>query len=285
MPLQKIQLIIRDAGLGSRRDAELMVRQGRVTLNGAIVEHPGTPADPDKDHIKVDGKLLRRPDGERLYFLFNKPRNVVSTMDDPEGRPCLGDILKPIKKVLFAVGRLDFDAEGLMILTNDGDLAHRLSHPSSRIPRAYLVKVRGMPDDRVLGKIRRGMSIGDGERLGEVTWTVVKQQKTTSWIRLVLFEGKKNEIKRIFFHINHPVRRIRRVSFGPFTLGALPVGAWRPFTPQETAKATALMEEPPPPRRTPRPRPRPRPGGPARDQPSSAKSHERRPRQRRPQGS
>ncbi len=204
-------------------------------------------------------------------------------MDDPEGRPCLGDILKPLKKVLFPVGRLDFDAEGLMILTNDGDLAHRLSHPSSHIPRTYLVKVRGTPDDKALGKIRRGMSIGDGERLGEVTWTVVKRQKTTSWIRLVLFEGKKNEIKRIFFHINHPVRRIRRVSFGPYTLGSLPVGAWRPFTPQEAASAAELMAQPAPPRR--KPRPRPRPGGPGRDQRPAMKADERRPRPRRPQGS
>lgn len=258
MPQQKIQLIIRDAGLGSRRDAEAMVREGRVTLNGAIVEHPHTMADPVKDHIKVDGKLLRKPETERLYFLFNKPRFVVSTMEDPEGRPCLGELLKPLKKRLFTVGRLDFDAEGLMILTNDGDLAHRMSHPSSQIPRAYLVKVRGTPDDRVLGRIRRGMAIGDGERLGEVSWTVVKRQKTTSWIRLVLHEGKKNEIKRIFFHINHPVRRIRRVGFGPYILGSLPVGTWRPFTPQEEEKAAALMAEPSPQRKPARSKPRTR---------------------------
>ena len=282
MPLQKIQLIIRDAGLGSRRDAEAMVREGRVTLNGAIVEHPHTMADPEKDHIKVDGKLLRRPDAERLYFLFNKPRFVVSTLEDPEGRPCVGEIIKPLKKRLFTVGRLDFDAEGLMILTNDGDLAHRLSHPSGQIPRTYLVKVRGTPDDRALGKIRRGMPLGDGERLGEVSWTVVKRQATTSWIRLVLFEGKKNEIKRIFFHINHPVRRIRRVSFGPYLLGSLPVGTWRPFTPQETASAKALMAEPPPQSKP--PRPRSRPGRTTRTQRPPTKADERGPRQRKPQG-
>jgi 23S rRNA pseudouridine2605 synthase len=282
MPQQKIQLIIRDAGLGSRRDAEAMVREGRVTLNGAIVEHPHTLADPEKDHIKVDGKLLRKPDAERLYYLFNKPRFVVSTMEDPEGRPCLGELLKPLKKRLFTVGRLDFDAEGLMILTNDGDLAHRLSHPSSQIPRAYLVKVRGTPDDRVLGRIRKGLSLGDGDRLGEVSWTLVKSQKTTSWIRLVLHEGKKNEIKRIFFHINHPVRRIRRVGFGPYLLGSLPVGTWRPFTPQEEAKAIALMAEPSPQRKPSHAKPRPRrsTGG----QAPAMKRDERGPRRGKPQG-
>jgi 23S rRNA pseudouridine2605 synthase len=282
MPSQKIQLIIRDAGLGSRRDAEAMVREGRVTLNGAIVEHPHTMADPEKDHIKVDGRLLSRQDPERVYYLFNKPRFVVSTMEDPEGRPCLGEMLKPLKKRLFTVGRLDFDAEGLMVLTNDGDLAHRMSHPSSQIPRTYLVKVRGTPDERALGRIRKGMSIGDGERLGEVSWTVVKQQKTTSWIRLVLHEGKKNEIKRIFFHINHPVRRIRRVSFGPYLLGSLAVGTWRPFTPQETAKAQALMAEPAPQRKPPRAKTRPRRA--AADQRPATRTDERGPRRRTPPG-
>jgi 23S rRNA pseudouridine2605 synthase len=240
MPLKKIQLIIRDAGLGSRRDAEAMIRERRVTVNGSIVEHPGDVADSEKDHIKVDGKLLRPSDPRKYYYLFNKPRNVVSTMDDPEGRPCLGDLLKPIKKRLFAVGRLDFDAEGLMILTNDGDLAHALSHPSSKIARTYLVKVRGIPDDRILARIRKGMPIGEGERIGEVSWTVVKKQKTTTWMTMVLHEGKKNEIKRIFIRINHPVRRIRRTAFGPFHLGSLPVGAWRPFTEGEIARLASL---------------------------------------------
>lgn len=241
MPLKRIQLILRDAGLASRRKAEEMILEGRITLNGALVEDPGTKADPEKDHIKVDGKLLRPTDLTKHYFLFNKPRHVVSTMSDPEGRPCLGDLIKPIRKGLFAVGRLDFDAEGLMILTNDGQLAQKLSHPSGRIPRTYLVKVRGTPDDKFLGAIRKGMSIGDGERVGEVSWTVIKRQKTTTWIKVVLFEGKKNELKRIFFRINHPVRKIRRISFGPFTLGKLPVGEWRSLTEAETAKLVSLL--------------------------------------------
>jgi 23S rRNA pseudouridine2605 synthase len=241
MPLKKIQLIIRDAGLGSRRDAEEMIREGRVTLNGAIVRRPEDQANPEKDHIKVDGKLLRPPDPLKYYYLFNKPRNVVSTMEDPEGRPCVGEMIKALKKRLFTVGRLDFDAEGLMILTNDGDLAHKLSHPSRQVPRTYLVKVRGTPDDRVLARIRRGMPIGDGERIGDVSWTVLKSQKSTTWIRMVLHEGKKNEIKRVFVQINHPVRRIRRVGFGPLTLGSLPVGSLRPLTPAELAKILSLV--------------------------------------------
>jgi 23S rRNA pseudouridine2605 synthase len=242
MPLKRIQLILRDTGLASRRKAEEMILAGRITLNGAVVEDPATKADPEKDHIKVDGKLLRPADSTKHYFLYNKPRHVVSTMRDPEGRPCLGDLIKPIRKGLFTIGRLDFDAEGLMILTNDGQLAQKLSHPSGKIPRTYLVKVRGTPDDKFLGAIRKGMSIGEGERVGEVSWAVIKRQKTTTWIKVVLFEGKKNELKRIFFRINHPVRKIRRISFGPFTLGKLPVGQWRSLTESETAKLASILD-------------------------------------------
>jgi 23S rRNA pseudouridine2605 synthase len=241
MTQKRVQLIIRDAGLASRRKAEEMILEGRVTLNGSIVTDPTMTADPDRDHIKVDGKLLLRPDSAKYYYLFNKPRNVVSTMSDPEGRPCVGDLLKTLKKRFFTVGRLDFDAEGLMILTNDGQLAQKLSHPSHRIPRTYLVKVRGTPDDRLLSTIKRGMRIGDGERLGNVLWSVVKKQKTTTWLRIVLYEGKKNEIKRIFLQIRHPVRKIRRVGFGPLTLGTLPVGEWRTLTEREMTKLAAII--------------------------------------------
>jgi len=241
MAQKKIQLIIRDAGLGSRRQAEEMILEGRVTLNGQVVDNPAMTADPERDHIKVDRKLLRLSDSTKSYYLFNKPRNVVSTMNDPEGRPCIGDILKPIKKKLFSVGRLDFDAEGLMILTNDGSLAQKLTHPSRKVPRTYLVKVRGMPDDKVLSSIRRGMSIGEGERVGEIELTVIKRQKTTTWIKVVLFEGKKNEIKRIFFRIRHPVRKLRRIAFGPFHLGSLPVGEWRAFSSEEEAQLTSIL--------------------------------------------
>lgn len=241
MTQQKLQLILRDAGLGSRRDAEQMIREGRVTLNGAVVTDPAAVADPEKDYIKLDGKRVREPSTAKTYYLFHKPRFVISTMEDPEGRPCLRDFMKGIKGNLFPVGRLDFDAEGLMILTNDGALAQKLSHPSNQIPRTYLVKVRGVPDDRALARIRRGMDIGDGERVGNVNWSVVHKQKTTTWIRVVLYEGKKNELKRIFFRIGHPARKIRRTSFGPFTLGGLAPGQWRPFTPAESTRVAALL--------------------------------------------
>ncbi len=241
MSSKKIQLIIRDAGLASRRGAEEMIRHRRVTLNGEVVENPAEAADPHKDHIKVDGRLLQTAESAKSYLLFNKPRNVVSTLNDPEGRPCLGDLLKRFRKRLFVVGRLDFDAEGLMILTNDGDLAQKLSHPSHKAPRTYVVKIRGNPEDKQLNRIRKGMSIGDRERIGDVQWNVIRRQKSSTWVKLVLFEGKKNEIKRIFQRIEHPVRKIRRTGFGPFRLGRLPSGTWRDLTESEMRKLAALL--------------------------------------------
>ena len=252
MSLKKIQIIIRDSGIASRRKAEELVREGRVTINGQVVFEPEQTADPETDHIKIDGKLIKPSTPEPAIYLFNKPRFVVSTMSDPEGRPCIGDLIKKLQKPIFSVGRLDFDAEGLLILTNNGALAQKLSHPSNRIPRTYLVKVKGIPEDGSLKMIRRGMSLGEGERLGDVSWSVINKQKTTTWIKITLYEGKKNELKRIFFRINHPVRKLRRVSFGPFNLGALPTGSWRPLTDPEKSRVAELMKEKAPAQRPPR---------------------------------
>jgi pseudouridine synthase len=153
----------------------------------------------------------------------------------------LADYIKAAPKGLFPVGRLDFDAEGLMILTNDGALAQRLSHPSFATPRTYVVKIQGNPTDDELGRIKKGMPIGEGERLGDVQVTVTKRQKRTTWARVVLYEGKKNEIKRMFLRIRRPVRKLRRIAFGPLGLGKLPVGAWRQLTEQEIRKVSEFM--------------------------------------------
>ncbi|MGC8660728.1 MAG: pseudouridine synthase [Desulfomonilaceae bacterium] len=242
MAREKLQLIIRNSGIGSRRFAEQAIREGRVTVNGKPTFDPTFMVDSDSDHIKVDGKLLKKPEAVQLIYIFNKPRNVVSTMKDPQDRPCLGDVIRKIKGPVFPVGRLDFDAEGLMILTNDGSLAQALTHPSNRIPRTYLVKVRGVPDEKSLAMIRKGMRLGDKERVGEISCVFLRSQETTSWLKVVLSEGKKNEIKRIFFRINFPVRKLRRVSFGPIKLGALETGAWRLATAEERTKLMSLIE-------------------------------------------
>ncbi len=245
MTQEKLQLRIRNSGAGSRRFAEQAVREGRVTVNGQVIQDPAFKVDPENDYIKVDGKLLRKVESTQLIYIFNKPRNVVSTMKDPEDRPCLGDVTRKIKDPVFPVGRLDFDAEGLMILTNDGSLAQALTHPSNKIPRTYLVKVRGVPDQKSLSMIKKGMRLSDGERVGEISCVFLRAQETTSWFRVVLSEGKKNEIKRIFFRINYPVRKLRRTSFGPINLGTLESGAWRLATREERMKLMELVEKAP----------------------------------------
>ncbi|MGO8821425.1 MAG: pseudouridine synthase [Desulfomonilaceae bacterium] len=245
MTQEKLQLRIRNSGAGSRRFAEQAVREGRVTVNGQVIQDPAFKVDPETDYIKVDGKLLRKVESTQLIYIFNKPRNVVSTMKDPEDRPCLGDVTRKIKDPVFPVGRLDFDAEGLMILTNDGGLAQALTHPSNKIPRTYLVKVRGVPDQKSLSMIKKGMRLSDGERVGEISCVFLRAQETTSWFRVVLSEGKKNEIKRIFFRINYPVRKLRRTTFGPINLGTLESGAWRLATREERMKLMELVEKAP----------------------------------------
>jgi 23S rRNA pseudouridine2605 synthase len=245
MTQEKLQLRIRKSGAGSRRFAEQAVREGRVTVNGQVIQDPAFKVDPETDYIKVDGKLLRKVESTQLIYIFNKPRNVVSTMKDPEDRPCLGDVTRKIKDPVFPVGRLDFDAEGLMILTNDGSLAQALTHPSNKIPRTYLVKVRGVPDQKSLSIIKKGMRLSDGERVGEISCVFLRAQETTSWFRVVLSEGKRNEIKRIFFRINYPVRKLRRTSFGPINLGTLESGAWRLATREERMKLMELVEKAP----------------------------------------
>ncbi len=245
MSVTKLQMYVRDSSQVSRRAADTMIREGRVTVNGVTILEPAFIIDAYRDHVKLDGKLLHFIDSEKYYYLFNKPKNIVCTMDDPEGRPCLGELLKPLKQRLFSVGRLDFDAEGLLLLTNDGDLAQKLAHPSNRVPRVYLVKVKGNPDETALSRIRKGLSIGEGQRIGDVNWKLVRKQGTTTWMHVELFEGKKNEIKRIFFAINHPVRKIRRIAFGPIRLGSLPVGHWRPLTESERSKLMTILNDSP----------------------------------------
>ncbi|MFH0958553.1 MAG: pseudouridine synthase [Pseudomonadota bacterium] len=243
MAQEKLQLRIRNSGAGSRRFAEQVVREGRVTVNGKVIEDPAFMVNPQADYIKVDGKLLKQVGESQLILVFNKPRNVVSTMKDPEDRPCLGDVIRKIKDPVFPVGRLDFDAEGIMILTNDGQLAQALTHPSNRIPRTYLVKVRGVPDEKSLKMIKKGMRLSDGERVGDISCSFLRAQETTSWLKVVLSEGKRNEIKRIFFRINYPVRKLRRISFGPIQLGSLETGAWRLASIQERKKLIELVDK------------------------------------------
>ena len=211
-----------------------MVTEGRVMVNGKVIETLGFKADPSKDHIKVDGKRL--PHFEpKVTLLLNKPRGYLSTVDDPQGRPTIMDLLKKVEWRVYPVGRLDFDAEGLLLLTNDGDLAHVLSHPRFSIPRTYLVKITGVPDEKKLVRLKKGVVLEDGKARA-VSSHILRQGEKNCWVRVVVAEGRNRLVKRMFAAIGHPVLKLKRVEFGPIQLGSLPIGQFRYLTSAEVMK-------------------------------------------------
>ncbi|OGP54947.1 MAG: hypothetical protein A2162_08290 [Deltaproteobacteria bacterium RBG_13_52_11b] len=234
MALERIQKILAKAGIASRREAEKMILEGRVMVNGTVINALGFKADASKDHIKVDGKRLPQFES-KIALLLNKPRGYLCTVEDPEGRRTIMDLLTKVKGRIYPVGRLDFDAEGLLILTNDGDLAHHLSHPKFSIPRTYLAKVSGVPDEKKLNQLKRGVVLEDG-RARAVFVLLLRHGGKNSWVRIVVAEGRNHLVKRMFMAIGHPVLKLKRVAFGPLQLGTLPPGQFRYLTPEEIEK-------------------------------------------------
>ncbi len=226
---ERLQKILSRAGIASRRGAETVMSQGRVTVNGAAVTRLGTKADITRDDIRVDGVRLRPPP-EPVYLILNKPKGVVTTRHDPEGRTTVMDLV-PAVQGLFPVGRLDVTTEGLLLLTNDGAFAERVAHPRYEVPRVYQAKVRGVPDARALAGLRRGVRV-EGERLAVDRVRVLEADKH-AWLELTLHEGKQHEVRRLLEAVGHPVSKLRRVALGPITTRGLEPGEFRQLTPQE----------------------------------------------------
>jgi 23S rRNA pseudouridine2605 synthase len=227
MAMERVQKLIARAGVCSRRDAEERIREGRVTINGRVAAL-GDQADPATDAIKVDGKRLKAEAPAR-YLLLNKPAGVVTTTEDPEGRTTVIDLIRPkVGGRLFPVGRLDYASEGLVLLTNDGDLALRVSHPRYGVPREYLVKVRGVPSEGERGRLAAGTVI-EGQKVvpQEVSQVRVTATGVNSWWKVVVGEGKTHEVREMFKRIGHPVQRLIRVAIGPLRDGELKPGAFR----------------------------------------------------------
>jgi len=241
LALERIQKILAKAGVASRREAERMMIEGRVAVNGKVIEALGFKADPSKDHIKVDGKRLA-PFEPKVILLLNKPRGYLSTVKDPKGRPTVLDLLKNMKSRIYPVGRLDFDAEGLLLLTNDGDLAHLLSHPRFSVPKTYLVKVTGAPEEKKLARLKRGVALEDGEAKA-ISCSLIRQKEKNSWVRVVVTEGRNHLVKRMFSAIGHTVLKLKRVEYGPIQLGGLPFGQFRTLTPEEIEKLKRISSE------------------------------------------
>lgn len=221
-------------GVASRRKAEEFILEGRVIVNGEVATL-GMKADPEEDFIKVDGKLIagpRRKGMHHVYLMFHKPRGVVTTLSDPEGRPMVKDFLKGIRQRVFPVGRLDFHSEGLLLLTNDGDFANAVLHPSRKIPKTYLVKVKEIIDQEKIEKLQRGVKLKDGLTMpAKVRKT--RQTENNSWIEITIYEGKKRQVRRMLEFVGHPVIKLKRTAVDGLKLKDLKAGEIRSLTPEE----------------------------------------------------
>ena len=243
--LERLQKILAAAGVASRRSAEGMIEQGRVQVNGKVVTELGTKAAAGRDHIRVDGKLLQGP--ERLrYFILNKPRGFVTTVKDPEGRPTVMQFFDKMKERLYPVGRLDYQSEGLLVVTNDGELANRLTKAGSGVEKTYLVKVAGQPTEEQLNALRGGVSIERGKPGSPQVRTSparIRQvrQGDNPWYEVVLIEGRNRELRKMFEEVGHFVEKIRRTGYGPLVLDQEP-GNLRELAPEEVERLRAVAE-------------------------------------------
>ncbi|HYA25243.1 MAG TPA: pseudouridine synthase [Terriglobales bacterium] len=241
---ERLQKIIAAAGIASRRKAEELITSGLVTVNGQTITELGSKADPERDHIRVNGKLLRGPE-RHVYLLMNKPKGYVTTVHDPENRPTVMDLLHGIGARVYPIGRLDYGSEGLLLLTNDGGLAHGLMKAASHVPKTYLVKVAGNPTEDGLARLRLGISI-PAERGRRVKTAPAKiriiREAANPWYEVTLTEGKNRQIRRIFEEIGHHVEKIKRVRYGPLELDVHP-GDFRKLTTEEIAKLKSSVRQ------------------------------------------
>lgn len=245
MSEDRLQKIIARAGFASRREAEQMIRDGLVTVNGTVVTELGSRADPATDHIKVNGKLVTRAETHR-YILLYKPKEVMTTVDDPQGRRTVVDLVRGIKERIFPVGRLDYHSEGLILLTNDGELAFRIAHPKHGSVKTYNVKVRGVPEERIVDKLRRGITI-EGRRtmpceIVRMRTTGLRDDQGNSWFEVSLREGRTQQIRKMFKAVGHPVAKLKRVAIGPISDSKLIAGEWRELTRSEIKSLSASTD-------------------------------------------
>jgi 23S rRNA pseudouridine2605 synthase len=231
----RLQKVLAAAGVGSRRACEELISAGRVEVDGRVVRTMGVRVDPANAVIKVDGLRVGADAAGLVHLALNKPAGVVSTMSDPQGRPSLGDYAEGRRERLFHVGRLDADTEGLILLTNDGELAHRLSHPSFEVAKTYLAEVRGPVARDVGRRLREGVHLDDGE-VAVDSFRVVGRTGNRVMVEVVLHEGRRHVVRRLMAAVDHPVERLVRTRVGPISLGDLPPGRSRSLTPAEVGR-------------------------------------------------
>jgi 23S rRNA pseudouridine2605 synthase len=234
---ERLQKIIAAAGLTSRRKAELLIQQGRVTVNGQIVAHLGAKADLRRDYIKVDGKLIHKS-SQKFYILLNKPRQVVSTVADPQGRMKVTDLVGTNKKI-YPVGRLDYNTEGLILLTNDGEFSKIVTTAGKHLPKVYEVKVRSVPTALELARLREGLRLKSRVQLARCKIEPIKEANN-GWYEVTLYQGKNRQIREMFEAIGHPVLKLRRTRIGFLTDHGLGIGQYRSLTAREVERVLQL---------------------------------------------
>jgi pseudouridine synthase len=233
---ERVQKFLARSGVASRRQAEQLMLDGRVTVNGAVARELGAKVDPDTDAVKVDGKRVHSE--QSAYVLLYKPKGTICTLDDPEQRPTVMELVRGVKARLFPVGRLDFDTTGALLLTNDGEMANLLMHPRHRFSKTYLVKVKGIPTEERLEKLRRGVNI-EGVRTAPAEVRMVAVKEKNSLVEVVLREGRNRQVKRMFLEIGHPVIRLHRSAYAFLTLDGMAPTQWRELLPEEVKRLRA----------------------------------------------
>jgi len=241
--VERLQKILSQAGIASRRASEQLMLEGRVTVNGTTIRELGTKADPSTDDIRVDGRRITMPERHR-YLLLNKPRGYVTTRSDPQRRPTVIDLLAGVREYVYPVGRLDFDTEGLLILTNDGDLAARLTHPRHGVARVYEAQVLGVPDAHDLDRLARGVTV-EGQRMTATHVHLIPGRRDRhATVQITIHEGRNRQVRNMLDAIGHPVDQLRRIAIGPIRDTRLKPGRWRDLTPAEVAQLDKTSRTP-----------------------------------------
>lgn len=237
---ERLNKLIAQAGIASRRGADELIKAGEVSVNGAVVTEAGTKADPEKDHIKVGGKLINSKLERRgsVYILLNKPKGYLSSASDPEGRKLVVDLVKGYGR-LFPVGRLDYNTEGLIILTNDGDFSNKVASSRS-VAKVYEVKVKGLPNANAINKLRRGVTLPDGFKTAPAEIKELKSTPNNGWYEVTLHEGHNQQIRKMFDSVGHSVVKLKRIAIGHINYDRLPVGAYRELDADEIKKFSQI---------------------------------------------
>jgi pseudouridine synthase len=238
---ERLQVVLARAGVASRRQAERLIRDGRVTVNGQVVRKLGTQVVWGQDAIRVGNRLISRLE-PKVTIVLNKPKRVMTTSHDPKGRRTTAELVKKVKARIFPVGRLDYDTEGLLILTNNGELAQHLEHPRYGIPKTYQAKVKGMPAADALQRLRSGITL-DGRRSMPAQVKKIGTTGKNTWLEITIKEGRNRQIRRMCWAVGHPVLKLKRICFGPIRLGNMKPGFYRDLTPAEAKKLQKYFDQ------------------------------------------